>query len=237
MTTARYDGLAEWYDREFANDGPARQTVLRLLGEGTGRLLDAGCGTGAHSVAFAERGWDVVGLDISTGMLSALGERHPSVARVCADGQVLPLRDDAVETLVGRLFPLATVVTPNLHEAHNLVAQSHKVLGRAELAEAIHALGAPAVIVTGGHGEEAVDHLFDGDRHVEIPVARHDVRATHGAGCTHSATLAAHLARGSSLEESAYAAARAASEAVRHGFAELGAGEGPVDVLNVEGAA
>jgi hydroxymethylpyrimidine/phosphomethylpyrimidine kinase len=151
------------------------------------------------------------------------------------------LQDDAVEVLVARLFPLATVVTPNLHEAQELagrrsqVAQSH--LGRKELAESIHALGAPAVIVTGGHGDDPVDHLFDGSRHVEIPVERHDVRATHGAGCTHSATLAAHLARGTSLERAARAAARAASEAVRHGLVELGAGEGPVDVLNVKGVA
>ncbi len=59
-----------------------------------------------------------------------------------------------------------------------------------ELAERLHERGAPAVIVTGGHSEEPVDHLFDGERHVEIPVERHAVAATHGAGCTHSATLA-----------------------------------------------
>ncbi len=144
------------------------------------------------------------------------------------------LRDDAVETLVTRLFPLATVVTPNLNEAEMLAGSSGS---RRELAERIHELGAPAVVVTGGHGETAIDHLFDGARHVEIPVRRHDVRATHGAGCTHSATLAAQLARGRTLEEAARAAALAASEAVRHGLVELGAGEGPVDVLNVRGAA
>jgi len=91
------------------------------------------------------------------------------------------------------------------------------------------------VVVTGGHGEP-VDHLFDGCDHVEIPVPRYDVAATHGAGCTHSATLTALLARGLSLEEAARGAARAAGEAVRHGLVELGAGEGPVDVLNVKGA-
>jgi len=144
------------------------------------------------------------------------------------------LQDDAVETLVGRLFPLATVATPNLLEARALAGAGGS---RRDLAERIHELGAPAVVVTGGHGDEAVDHLFDGERHVEIPVERHDVAATHGAGCTHSATLAALLARGLSLEDAARGAARAASEAVRHGLVELGAGEGPVDVLNVRGAA
>ena len=86
------------------------------------------------------------------------------------------------------------------------------------------------------HGEPPPDHLFDGREHLELPVERHDVAATHGAGCTHSATLCAGLARGLTLAEAARQAARAASEAVRHGLAELGAGDGPVDVLNVRGA-
>jgi hydroxymethylpyrimidine/phosphomethylpyrimidine kinase len=140
------------------------------------------------------------------------------------------LQDDAVETYVQRLFPLATVITPNLHEA---VALAGEAAPPAELAERLYELGAPAVVVTGGHGPESVDHLFDGERHVEIPVERHDVAATHGSGCTHSATLAALLARGEELADACRGAAAAASEAVRHGLAELGAGEGPVDVLNV----
>jgi len=151
------------------------------------------------------------------------------------------LQDDAVETLVTRLFPLATVVTPNLHEAEALASRTDLATGcwkvKKALAEVIYELGAAAVIVTGGHGDEAVDHLFDGEHHIEIQVQRHDVAATHGAGCTHSATLAARLARGDSLEDAARAAARAASDAVRHGLVEVGSGDGPVDVLNVKGAA
>jgi hydroxymethylpyrimidine/phosphomethylpyrimidine kinase len=144
------------------------------------------------------------------------------------------LQDDAVAALVSRLFPLATVVTPNLPEAEALGGTSRP---RRELAEGLHALGAPAVVVTGGHGADAVDHLYDGREHVEIRVERHDVPATHGAGCTHSATLAAHLARGDSLEDAARAAARVASAAVAHGLTEIGAGEGPVDVFDLRGAA
>jgi hydroxymethylpyrimidine/phosphomethylpyrimidine kinase len=145
------------------------------------------------------------------------------------------LQDDAVESLVERLFPLATVVTPNLLEAQALARMPSA--SRRELAERIHELGAAAVVVTGGHGADAIDHLYDGRRHFEIPVERYDIRATHGAGCTHSATLAAGLAKGLTLEEAARAAARAASDAVRHGHTELGAGEGPVDVLHLKGAA
>ena len=152
---------------------------------------------------------------------------------VASSGSTL-LEDDAVSVLLGRLFPLATVVTPNLLEA---VALAGFEGSRRALAERLHQLGAPAVIVTGGHGEVATDHLFDGERHVEIPVPRHAVAATHGAGCTHSATLAALLARGESLEQAARGAADAASAAVAHGLAEIGAGDGPVDVLNLKGAA
>jgi hydroxymethylpyrimidine/phosphomethylpyrimidine kinase len=186
--------------------------------------------------------FDDIGVDAAkTGMLFSsavieevadfLGEhRVPLVVdpvMIASSGAKL-LRDDAVDALVGRLFPLATVVTPNLLEAEALAGRDGT---RRELAERIHELGAPAVIVTGGHVEEAFVHLFDGHSHVEIEIERHDIPATHGAGCTHSATLAALLARGDSLEDAARGAARTASEAVRNGLVEIGAGEGPVNVL------
>jgi hydroxymethylpyrimidine/phosphomethylpyrimidine kinase len=139
---------------------------------------------------------------------------------------------DAAATLVERLFPLATVVTPNLAESQALVGDGPKH----DLAVRLHELGAPAAIVTGGHGEP-VDHLFDGERHVEIPVELVESGATHGAGCTHSATVAALLARGLPLEDAARGAAEAASRAVAQGLAEIGAGDGPVDVLGLRGAA
>ncbi len=145
------------------------------------------------------------------------------------------LRDDAVEALVRRIFPLATVVTPNLLEARMLTGSPAGVLRR-ELAERLVELGAGAAIVTGGHGDDAVDHLFDGRVHVEIPIERVDSGATHGAGCTHSATLAAGLAKGLPLVDAARAAAVAAMAAVRNGLASIGAGDGPVDVLNLKGS-
>jgi hydroxymethylpyrimidine/phosphomethylpyrimidine kinase len=190
-------------------------------------------------------------------------EQHPvplvvDPVMVASSGAQL-LEDEAVETLAERLLPLATVVTPNLAEAQVLagakqqtvtkfdtaaraneadgsaVFDKQQTVTKSELAERIHALGAAAVIVTGGHGEP-VDHFFDGEQHVEIPIERYDVGATHGAGCTHSATLCAALARGLSLEDAARTAALVASEAVAHGLADLGSGEGPVDVLDVKEA-
>jgi hydroxymethylpyrimidine/phosphomethylpyrimidine kinase len=194
--------------------------------------------------------WDDIGVDaVKTGMLFSR-KLIEAVADYLADSSaplvVDPvmvsssgaklLQDDAIDVLVSLLLPLATVVTPNLQEAQ-VLASRVRVPGtgtRLELAEAIHELGAPAVIVTGGHGDDSVDHLFDGEEHVEIPVERYDVPATHGAGCTHSATLAALLAHGHPLVEAARGAAAAAASSVRNGLVEIGQGEGPVDVLNVK---
>jgi hydroxymethylpyrimidine/phosphomethylpyrimidine kinase len=148
---------------------------------------------------------------------------------VAASGSRL-LREDAVETMVTRLFPLATVITPNLLEAQALTRTSNE--DRAALAESLSAMGASAVLVTGGHGSEPVDHLFDGSAHLPIPVARHRVAATHGAGCTHSAALAAGLAAGLPLAEAARQAAAVAGDAVAHGLTGLGRGSGPVHALH-----
>jgi hydroxymethylpyrimidine/phosphomethylpyrimidine kinase len=137
------------------------------------------------------------------------------------------LREDAVDTLVSRLFPLAAAITPNLLEAHALVGEAP----RDELARRLHELGPKAVIITGGHGDEAVDTLSSGDEVVHIPVARYETGSTHGAGCTHSATLTALLARGFDLLQAVTGAAIAASRAVRDGFPGIGSGDGPVNVF------
>ena len=193
--------------------------------------------------------FDDIGVDAAkTGMLFSAAiietvagflaeERVPLVVdpvMVTASGAKL-LQDDAISVLVEHLFPLATVVTPNLHEACAIAGVPYsEEANREELAETIHGLGAPAVVVTGGHGAEAVDWLFDGERHVPMAVERYGNEATHGAGCTHSAALTAFLARGDTLEEAARGAARVASEAVRSGLQGIGAGSGPVDVFGLE---
>jgi hydroxymethylpyrimidine/phosphomethylpyrimidine kinase len=189
---------------------------------------------------------DDIGLDAAkTGMLFSRAiidsvadwlEEHPlplvvDPVMVASSGAQL-LEDDAVGSLIHRLLPLATVVTPNLLEARALTGSQAPP---EELAEALVGLGAAAAVVTGGHGGAPVDHLFDGRKHHAIAFERAEVAATHGAGCTHSATLAALLARGLSLVDAARGAAAAASRAVAQGLVELGAGEGPVDVLGVAG--
>jgi SAM-dependent methyltransferase len=98
---ARYDGLADWYDAEFA-EGPSGQTArriaLRLLGPPRGRLLDIGCGTGAHTLAFTETGWSVSGADVSADQLRLARERGLDVLQ--ADARDLPFENDTFDAAV-----------------------------------------------------------------------------------------------------------------------------------------
>jgi hydroxymethylpyrimidine/phosphomethylpyrimidine kinase len=141
------------------------------------------------------------------------------------------LADDARDALRDSLVPLAAVTTPNLAEAE-VLAQAPGT--PEELARRIHALGASAVVVTGGHrDEEATDVFFDGEQLVEIPGERHRSGAAHGSGCTHSSALAAYLARGEEPLEAARKAKEVAARAVKQGLRDLGRGVGPVDVIGL----
>jgi len=98
---ARYDGLADWYDEEFQPaplEGDAWQVVKPLIGEGSGKLLDLGCGTGAYSAALAELGWTVTGVDVSEDMLRRAREREVSVVR--SDATRLPFEDASFDAAV-----------------------------------------------------------------------------------------------------------------------------------------
>ena len=144
------------------------------------------------------------------------------------------LEEDAQAALVELVLSRATVVTPNLPEARVLAGDD--ALAGGELARAVHALGPQAVVVTGGHRDEAVDVVFDGERIFELAGPRYPDGAAHGSGCTHSSTLAARLAWGDDLEAAAREAKRVASEAVRDGLREIGGGPGPVDALGIRRA-
>jgi hydroxymethylpyrimidine/phosphomethylpyrimidine kinase len=143
------------------------------------------------------------------------------------------LDEDAQEALRTRLVPRAAVVTPNVPEAGVLAGSANDAEAE-ELVRAVHALGPRAVVLTGGHREEATDLFFDGDRLVEIPGERFDGGSAHGSGCTHSSALAAHLALGLEPLDAARAAKAIAAEAVRDGLRSVGHGPGPVDVFGLE---
>jgi hydroxymethylpyrimidine/phosphomethylpyrimidine kinase len=144
-----------------------------------------------------------------------------------------PLLDpNAKATLIERVLPRATVVTPNLAEARALSGLGESA-SQAELGEAVLALGPRAVVVTGGHSEEGADVLVEPAGSLRIEGPRYPPGASHGSGCTHSSALAAFLARGFELGDAARWAKEIAAEAVGNGLRGLGAGAGPVDVFGI----
>ncbi|MEA2427829.1 MAG: hydroxymethylpyrimidine/phosphomethylpyrimidine kinase [Thermoleophilaceae bacterium] len=142
------------------------------------------------------------------------------------------LDSDAHAALVELILSRAAVATPNIPEAEALAGPDANHDPHV-LARAVQALGPRAVVVTGGHREQATDVFFDGERIVDIPGERVPGGAAHGSGCTHSSALAAFLAHGFDPLEAARRAKEVAASAVASGLREIGAGAGPVDALGV----
>ena len=135
-------------------------------------------------------------------------------------------------SLIEQVVPRATVLTPNVLEARALSGLG-EAASQVELGEALLGLGADAVVVTGGHSEDGADVLIESSGSLRINGPRYPAGASHGSGCTHSAALAAFLARGEEVADAARWAREIASEAVGHGLRGLGAGAGPVDVFGI----
>ena len=143
-----------------------------------------------------------------------------------------PLLDaGSIEVLKARLFPKASLVTPNLQEAAALLGRAvESEEAMREAARAVCDLGAAATLVKGGHlpGEEAVDLFYDGSDFVRLAAPRIDTPHTHGTGCTYSAAITALLARGKTLAEAIREAKDYISRAIA-GAPGIGHGHGPVD--------
>jgi hydroxymethylpyrimidine/phosphomethylpyrimidine kinase len=140
------------------------------------------------------------------------------------------LRADAVEALRREIIPLALVVTPNAHEAGELIGAEVRTRSQQrDAARGILSLGARAVLVKGGHVEgDAVDALATPDGVIEIAGPRIDSPNTHGTGCMLSAAIAAGLAKGRDLETSVRDAKEFVTGAIEHSLA-IGKGIGPVN--------
>jgi hydroxymethylpyrimidine/phosphomethylpyrimidine kinase len=161
------------------------------------------------------------------------------------------LDDDGVQMLCAELLPLAHVVTPNVPEAEALSGK--RIESDEDVKEAarrIYDLGAPAVLITGGHRPlatghrspttghrspstdprppEVIDVLFDGHRFLEFHTARVDTPGAHGTGCAFSAAIAAYLALGHPLVDAAERAQRYVAAAIRNRMV-LGHGQGLLD--------
>ncbi|MBM7571150.1 bifunctional hydroxymethylpyrimidine kinase/phosphomethylpyrimidine kinase [Aquibacillus albus] len=114
------------------------------------------------------------------------------------------LRDEAIDAVKEKLIPLATVITPNLHEASRLLRrqQINTVEQMKDAAKALYQLGPGFVLLKGGAlTKEATDILYDGETMLELKGERVDTIHTSGAGCSFSAAIAAELAKGQSVEE------------------------------------
>ncbi len=140
------------------------------------------------------------------------------------------LRPDAIMALTQRLFPLAAIVTPNLHEAAALLDSdmaSDEPSMRAQ-GQAILPLGCAAVLVKGGHGEDAesVDVLVTPQGTTRFAAPRIATRNTHGTGCTLSAAIAAGIAKGLPLADAVGKAKDYVTAALKAG-ADLRIGHGP----------
>ncbi|MGH8093362.1 MAG: bifunctional hydroxymethylpyrimidine kinase/phosphomethylpyrimidine kinase [Chthoniobacterales bacterium] len=139
---------------------------------------------------------------------------------VATSGDIL-LQPEAIELYRGRLFPRATLVTPNIAEAAALTGQAVCNLAEMRVAgeELARKFGTP-FLIKGGHlsGERAIDLLCDGARVAEFSAPFVAGVSTHGTGCTCSAAIAAGLARGDSLEHAIARAKDFVSRAIREHF-------------------
>jgi hydroxymethylpyrimidine kinase/phosphomethylpyrimidine kinase len=151
---------------------------------------------------------------------------------VSTSGHAL-LDEEAVEVLTSELFPLATLVTPNLHEAARLSGLDlHGLDDFARAAERILAMGPYAVVIKGGHfeadGGQAVDLLFTREGGIDrFSAPRRAGVKPHGSGCVFSAAIAAHLARGDALPDAVRKAKRVVTAAIERSL-EMGRGSHPV---------
>ena len=150
------------------------------------------------------------------------------------------LADEAIAMLREALFPLATIITPNLPEAGVLlkasVPESVRDMRRAaeKLRDLLPHSDQRWVLLKGGHlpGGELIDLLFDGDKMIELASQRVDTRNTHGTGCTYSAAIAALLPQRSDVPAAVSDAHRWLAHAIVHAgnlnVASTPQGHGPV---------
>ncbi len=140
------------------------------------------------------------------------------------------LQPEAVNALIEKLLPLATLVTPNIPEAEIITGMSIKNLkDMEEAAERIYRMGPANVLLKGGHlNAEATDVLFDGSKGLRLTAERIPTKNTHGTGCTLSAAIAANLAKGYAITDAVREAKDYLTTAIKHSL-EIGKGVGPTN--------
>lgn len=141
------------------------------------------------------------------------------------------IEHSAVEVMKDRLFPLATIITPNLLEAEVLLYLNADSLSEEHAVQELLESPAPfPFLLKGGHGEGSTlyDHLWLADSHQTWSSPRQNTRHTHGTGCTLSAAIAAQLALGASLPTAVESARNYVAAAIQ-AAPGLGSGAGPLE--------
>jgi hydroxymethylpyrimidine/phosphomethylpyrimidine kinase len=177
-------------------------------------------------------------IDVVAGTWQRLGLKQTVplvVDPVCASMHGDPLlHPNALESLKTQLFPLATLVTPNLDEVRLLVGMEvGDADSQREAARALHALGPRWALVKGGHMRSSAhspDILFDGSDFYEFDAPRVDTGDDHGAGDTMSSAIACALAHGFAMPGAVAFGKRWVTECLRAAY-PLGHGHGPVSAL------
>lgn len=178
------------------------------------------------------------GMVSSTGLIETIAEKLKEYGAknivvdpvmVSTSGSKL-LKDEAIESLKTCLFPLATVITPNIPEAEviaDTVIKDEKDMERA--ARTIYKSCGCAVLLKGGHNlNDANDYLYSENGGRWFKGERIDNPNTHGTGCTLSSAIASNLAKGYTLEQSVENAKRYLSLCLKDGL-DLGRGRGPLN--------
>ena len=170
-------------------------------------------------------------IDAVAGAIRGLGPLVVDPVMIAKSGARL-LAPEAIEVLKNKLLPLATVVTPNLHEAGALTGRKIQTLEEMkEAARVIRDLGPENVVVKGGHLESiAADVLYDGRNFTEFRAERVETKNTHGTGCIFASAIATGLAHKKTVRESVAGAKDFITVAIRAGLA-IGKGYGPANPM------
>ncbi|MBN1904336.1 MAG: bifunctional hydroxymethylpyrimidine kinase/phosphomethylpyrimidine kinase [Deltaproteobacteria bacterium] len=191
---------------------------------------------------------DDIGADaVKTGMLAnpaivkAVSDtlREYSIKNIVVDPVMIAKSGDALlskaacNTVIKKLLPIATVVTPNIHEAEAMVGiRIESIDDMKKAGVMIKEMGCGFVVIKGGHMEGkdpmATDVVFNGKEHLLLSEKRYETMSCHGTGCTFSAAIAAGLAKGYPVIKAIEQAKAFITAAIRDSF-KIGNGHGPTN--------